>query len=213
MDQSLVQKSAKASVAAQLTTNLLIFSVFLVDWTLVPQALKDVLLLESVSQFIEFCWYATVLYKGWTIKASSRYYDWVISTPLMLVALALFFSYRRGGTVDDDRLALAGIVVFDELMLLCGILMEARKLQVFTAVVTGTVFLIAAFAALSAFVSPDDGLSQGLLIGTMLVWSLYGLAAILPPIPKNTAYNLLDVVSKNGFGIFVTGFVIVEYRK
>ena len=200
-------------MAAQFATNALIVSVFFVDWGAVPASLKNVLLLESLSQAVEFAWYALVLYRGWVIEASKRYYDWVLSTPLMLLSLALFFSYRRGGSVDEDRLALAAVLLFDELMLFFGYLLERGRLNAFPAVFLGMLSLIGVFVSLSAFVEAEDGLSQGLLITTMLVWSLYGFAALLPTVPKNVAYNLLDLVSKNGFGMFLTILVLVEYGK
>lgn len=211
MDERRVLQTAKASVAAQFATNALIVSVFFVDWEAVPTPLKDVLLLESISQAVEFAWYATVLYRGWAIEASKRYYDWVVSTPLMLLSLALFFSYRRGGSVDEDRLALAAVLLFDELMLFFGYLLERGRLSAFLAVLFGMLSLVGVFVSLSAFVEPDDGLSQGLLVATMLVWSLYGFAALLPTVPKNVAYNLLDLVAKNAFGLFLTILVLVEY--
>jgi hypothetical protein len=36
-----------------------------------------------------------------------------------------------------------------------------------------------------------------------IVWTLYGVVAFLPYEQKNTAYNILDLFSKNLFGIFL----------
>ena len=38
----------------------------------------------------------------------------------------------------------------------------------------------------------------------LFFWSLYGIAAILPYKIKNTCYNILDLFSKNFFGLFLT---------
>jgi hypothetical protein len=38
---------------------------------------------------------------------------------------------------------------------------------------------------------------------TFVVWGLYGVAAALADVPKNVMYNAIDVVSKNGFGLFI----------
>ena len=35
------------------------------------------------------------------------------------------------------------------------------------------------------------------------IWSLYGVAAVLPTIPKNLSYNVLDIISKNFYGLFI----------
>jgi bacteriorhodopsin len=37
-----------------------------------------------------------------------------------------------------------------------------------------------------------------------IVWSLYGIVAILPYYLKNSLYNILDLFSKNFFGIFLS---------
>ena len=35
------------------------------------------------------------------------------------------------------------------------------------------------------------------------VWSLYGVAALLPALQKNIGYNVLDLIAKNFYGIFI----------
>jgi hypothetical protein len=35
------------------------------------------------------------------------------------------------------------------------------------------------------------------------VWSLYGVAAIMPYYWKNIGYNILDIFSKNFFGLYL----------
>jgi hypothetical protein len=37
----------------------------------------------------------------------------------------------------------------------------------------------------------------------VIFWSLYGVAAFFPYVIKNTALNILDLFSKNGFGIML----------
>ena len=36
-----------------------------------------------------------------------------------------------------------------------------------------------------------------------IVWSLYGVAAMFPTIIKNLSYNILDVISKNFYGLYL----------
>jgi bacteriorhodopsin len=36
-----------------------------------------------------------------------------------------------------------------------------------------------------------------------LVWSMYGFSALLPYTKKNISYNVLDIFSKNFFGLFL----------
>ena len=35
------------------------------------------------------------------------------------------------------------------------------------------------------------------------VWSMYGIAAMMPANIKNVSYNLLDIVSKNFYGLYI----------
>ena len=37
----------------------------------------------------------------------------------------------------------------------------------------------------------------------LIVWSLYGVAATFSPNLKNVSYNLLDLVSKNFYGLYI----------
>jgi bacteriorhodopsin len=41
-----------------------------------------------------------------------------------------------------------------------------------------------------------------------IVWSLYGVAAILPFFIKNISYNILDIFAKNFFGLFLYGIIL-----
>ena len=36
-----------------------------------------------------------------------------------------------------------------------------------------------------------------------IVWSLYGVAATFKPNEKNVSYNVLDIISKNFYGLFI----------
>ena len=44
------------------------------------------------------------------------------------------------------------------------------------------------------------------------VWSLYGVSAMLDETKKNICYNLLDIVSKNFYGLYIY-YKIYELRK
>ena len=35
------------------------------------------------------------------------------------------------------------------------------------------------------------------------IWSLYGVAALLPVLAKNISYNVLDIIAKNFYGLFI----------
>ena len=37
----------------------------------------------------------------------------------------------------------------------------------------------------------------------IIVWALYGVAAMFSVLPKNIMYNFLDIISKNFYGLFI----------
>ena len=41
----------------------------------------------------------------------------------------------------------------------------------------------------------------------LIVWSLYGFAALLGTKNKNISYNLLDIVAKNFYGLFIYFYI------
>ena len=53
----------------------------------------------------------------------------------------------------------------------------------------------------------------GIKIFTYFVffWSIYGIVALLPYEIKNMCYNILDLFSKNFFGLFLT-YLIIKHK-
>ena len=92
--------------------------------------LRTILLLETVSQTIEFSWYAyIVLGDASPIETWTRYLDWVVSTPTMLVSTVMFFrtraraDHRVGALFEpawDEGLPLYGALVANWGMLAVG---------------------------------------------------------------------------------------------
>ena len=41
----------------------------------------------------------------------------------------------------------------------------------------------------------------------VIVWSLYGVSAMMPLVQKNTAYNILDIIAKNFYGLFIYYYI------
>ena len=53
---------------------------------------------------------------------------------------------------------------------------------------------------------------RNLFLFLVSVWSLYGVAAIMSPNIKNISYNLLDIVAKNFYGLYIY-YKIVQASK
>lgn len=112
-----------------------------------PPILQLALVLETVIQGIEFAWYVIVgvlaYWGGQDINVSSRYIDWVFTTPVMLSTLLLLLIWSD--PLNECRLVedavsdiqsfwyvIFALVICDWLMLLVGWLIEASPLGVFT---------------------------------------------------------------------------------
>ena len=204
-----VYRSAVASLAAQVVIGAITSASFFLTVE-DPDARRDldaIVALEVSSQAVEFAWYLVVVCRYATIQTWTRYLDWVVSTPAMLLSTALFFAHR-----DPDaslwsplrQWSLYACVACDWVMLLCGYLAETGRVRRDVGVGLGSVALVGTFTFLAMSLPPGgDALASALFWGVYAVWSLYGVAAVLPYEPKNVMYNLLDVVSKNVYGLLL----------
>ena len=177
---------------------------------------KIIMAVETSSQFIEFLYYlvAVFIWNG-IIDTWTRYIDWFISTPIMLVSTAMFFSHRRmvysseGDMLDiftDWKLYV--MISLNTLMLIMGFCVELKVLPEATGNIFGACALVGSFTMMAFFVPKDDEWSTPFFYTMYGVWFLYGLAAILPKDQKNTSYNLLDVVAKNFYGVFLLLYLL-----
>lgn len=172
-----------------------------------PAANNDVqiiLALEVGSQVVEFLWYVVAVCRFRKILTWTRYIDWFLSTPVMLVSTGMFFLLRRDENVMDvfGRGDMWICLAFNWLMLSLGLLLEVRFASRFVGVGLGGLSLVASFTFLGRLIGEgDDPWSLGLYYGVYAVWFLYGVAALFPYEPKNIMYNVLDVISKNGYGV------------
>jgi len=142
-----------------------------------------------------------------------RYLDWAITTPLLLFSFTLYVQYFNVGTrtTPVDFLPLIYIVVLNFAMLFFGYLGETTGRNQILYFVLG----FGAYAGLFYFLYDKyvDGKDNTILtyyIIFAVVWGLYGLAYLLPIQWKNIVYNILDVISKAGFGILIWISMIQE---
>lgn len=213
--------TAQGSLAVQVLSGLLTIAGFFLpdkDGSQVRKDLFSVLLLETGAQIAEFVWYAAAVYKEGRLPTTTRYWDWAVSTPCMLTSTALFFLHRQSQSLDSLFLApeYYAMLACNWLMLLCGYraerLMEAGSALLETPVPAllwfGSAFFVAAFVLLATFLE-EDGVSTVLFYAMYAVWGGYGVAALLPYVPKNVAYNSLDILAKNFYGVFLFFYILL----
>ena len=100
--------------------------------------LKDILNIETFVQFIELIFYLYLSFSFHKINkntiASRRYFDWVITTPVMLISTILFMIYNNNpgktlttfGVLKKERKIITRIVIYNFLMLVFGIFRRNR---------------------------------------------------------------------------------------
>ena len=225
---SLLHSSLWFSIVVQLVTGVIELLAFFVKTPPGMGLIKQLLGLEVAVQAVEGSFYAWLYYNIDRVKniTPKRYADWAITTPTMLVTLIAYIIYLntdKGNDNGNDSLSLiqilrenavpiAQILGLNWLMLLFGYLGEVGVFSLLTGVALGFVPFIAYFYIMyERFVANDaihnngtNGTSLKIYAYFLVAWSLYGIVAVLPYALKNTIYNVLDLFSKNFFGIFLS---------
>jgi bacteriorhodopsin len=212
------------SIIIQVLTGIIeIFSLFIK----VPSNflfLKQMLLLEVIVQFIEGLFYIYWLYNFNNILniTPKRYFDWMLTTPTMLVTLIfylIFLKYKDENNSHElhffelfntEFYNIIIILLLNWLMLLFGYLGEINFIPVLLGIFLGFIpFIIYYYIIYKKYaILTNDGLK--IFFYFFIVWSLYGIVAVLPYKIKNIFYNILDLFSKNFFGIFLSYLLFKE---
>ena len=216
MKDSSILQSAYISICIQFIIGLIgIHGIFI---QLLPKdaILNDIMLLEVIVQFIELTFYIWLIYHLSQMSFEvtyTRYFDWIISTPLMLLTTVFFMEYmnveKYGQIVSitdilrKDFLPLIKIVIGNFIMLLFGFLAEIRYLPRILGFLLGTIgFLYSFYTIYTEFVGIEYW-NQILFYSMFFIWALYGIAFLFPYVIKNVFYNYLDIFAKNFYGLFL----------
>lgn len=211
MTDTAVYRSAIASLVAQVLLG--VVTAFSYALHLPPDVsvdLQPILAFELGSQALEFAYYALVVFRFKRIVTWTRYLDWVWSTPAMLLSTALFFYHRRGRDVWEvfDAPLLYACLACNWAMLGIGFAMESARVPRFAGLALGGAAFVASFTSLGTLCDGTDPWSAGVFFVMYVVWAGYGVAAALEETRKNVAYNALDVVAKNFYGVFLFAYAL-----
>jgi len=132
----------------------------------------------------------------WDDFTKTRYVDWSITTPLMLLALCIVLS-NNSKTVIRFPVMLS-IVILNYMMLFIGFLGEFNFLPMITASLLGFVpFVIMFYIIYITFLAPKYNFSNMVLYGIYAsVWALYGIVYMMEDSVKNISMNVLDCIAK-----------------
>jgi len=129
-----------------------------------------------------------------------RYNDWVITTPLMILALMIALSYNNKESVHIGTYISAVLLNFG--MLYTGYLGEKNTISKQSGCIFGFIFFVALFALIYfSFVKGSKAFNFMLFGIYVLIWGLYGFVYLLDEENKNIMYNILDVTAKCFVGL------------
>ena len=218
-----IYKSALTSLIIQLIIGLLSLYGLSIKLNDDQVILNQILLLETIVQFIEFSFYIWLVFNFSKIKVNVsliRYLDWFITTPTMLFSIISFFIYQN---VKPELLSLKNIFYdniniltwifgLNAFMLILGFLGEIKLIKKYLATILGFFGLIGAYYLIYTNFVGDNLMNNFLFWFNFILWSLYGFAYMLSFKNKNIFYNILDIFAKNINGLLILGYILyVKY--
>lgn len=219
MSNKLVYNSMDWSIYAQVVTGILGFAGLEIKLENKHNILEKALELELIVQVIELAFYIFFLRKlAVENMAAVRYFDWVITTPIMLFTTVVYFKYEEyiensqykllesltlRSFFNENKDDVQNIMLFNFLMVLFGYLGETGKIGKIEGFVLGTIFFLMAFRIIYTKFAEKSKIGKAMFQILFAVWSLYGIAYLMDTNTKNTMFNGLDVIAKNFFGVFL----------
>lgn len=213
--RQLIKQSIYVSLIVQILTGIVsIYGIF----QKIPEKhkiLTDILIMETVVQFIELIFYIWLIFSlgNNNIMTHKRYFDWVITTPIMLISTVMFFEYSEyikknkqlkfWDFLKENKKIIYQIVILNFLMLIFGFLGEVGIINKFISIPIGFLFFLGNFYIIYQRFGKLNQKTKKLFFILLIIWSMYGVGAMLPNQPKNLTYNILDIISKNFYGIFI----------
>jgi hypothetical protein len=215
----MVKTSTKLSVILQLVIGVISTkgTLFKVDEKY--KILNQILVVETIVQYVELCFYIYFLKQFDTIGLSNmariRYYDWFFTTPTMLLTTVIYFKYEehveknKPGTLDfftvlkEEQSNIKNIVISNFFMLFFGYLGETNRMDKKYAIPLGFIFFANTFNMIYKNYAVNSVIGKKLFQILLLVWGMYGVAAYMNDTYKNNMFNMLDIVAKNFFSLYI----------
>ena len=184
--------------------------------------LKQALALENLVQFIEgsfYLWFILFYLNNVdkTDIAKYRYYDWFLTTPTMILSAIVYFQYNNLKHQDEeftlleflksDKNKVLELFGYNFGMLAIGYLHEIGLVHIALSTFIGFGFFFMLFIQIYNYYVKQSSTNYLIFYLMVSIWSLYGIAAIFKFKLKNACYNILDIFSKNFYGLFLAYLV------
>lgn len=180
---------------------------------------RHILNIETCISIIAGYFYSTFIVKiegyskseneiNWKDMTKTRYIDWAITTPLMLLVLCLVLGLETN--IPTKLSTYSTIAVLNFIMLYTGYAGETGMLNRWTACIAGFVPFFIMFAIIyNVFINnnnnknknKDKGINTWIYWFYVVVWTMYGVVFMWSEEYKNIAMNVLDCISKCFVGI------------
>lgn len=216
INSNVVLYTTYVSIIVQVITGLVSLQGITISLPPEHEILTKALALETIVQFVEFAFYIWfVLRFNLQKMAATRYFDWVITTPTMLFTTMLFMKYQSlVESKKDTTITITNfikehkhdifVVFFANLfMLIPGYLGEIGLLNRYIATTIGFMFFYISFTVIYKNYAKYSELGKHLYTFLIVVWALYGVIYLLPVSEKNIGFNILDIIAKNFFGLYL----------
>jgi hypothetical protein len=205
------------SIVIQVVTLLIGIHSFFTEIPTIYHLIKDLLILEVFVQIIEGIFYIWLAFNFLKLNniTPKRYFDWALTTPTMLITLIAYLIFINAKETNQTQgLTLYSILttnsnviiiilILNWAMLLFGYLGEIKVIPVLYSILLGFIpFIIYYTMIYHNFVQTNNS-GYIFFLYFLFFWSLYGIVAALPYYAKNILYNILDLFSKNFFGLFL----------
>lgn len=225
---SVLEKSAYLSLIIQFITA--IIDIWGLNLT-VPEnfnVFRQLLAIELVVQVIELIFYIWMVLqfvnKSNKIKNITvyRYFDWFVTTPSMLLTLMVYLNFDASTSQSETSVlqflkenykVVFTIWILNATMLFMGLVGELGWMDPRKSAMIGFIPFVLYFYIIYKYFVQDKPISKekrNVFFYFLIVWSLYGVAALLPYEGKNIMYNILDLFAKNFFGLFLVYILYQE---
>ena len=138
---------------------------------------------------------------NWKNISETRYVDWSITTPMMLLTLCLVLSYNSKTTIHLS--IMISILLLNYMMLILGYSGEMKYIDKTIANIIGFIpFFSMFFIIYLYYVKPRPTRVNYIIFGIYLtIWSIYGIVYMFDEMTKNIIINILDLTAKCLVGI------------
>jgi hypothetical protein len=223
--KNLIYTSGVWSIVIQIITFLIGLVALFVKTPISLLVVKQLLWVETIVQLIEFIFYIWMVKNFSKIKniTKYRYYDWVLSTPLMLYVYIMYLEFMKNkenvngiqknllDLTKDNLTVIIVVLLLNALMLMFGYLAEIKKMSFNLAAVLGFIPFVIMFYMIYVNYAQYTKLGASTFWFFSGVWALYGIASVMSYKIKNISYNILDLFAKNFFGLYLA--YILFYNK